>query len=79
MLTALPVSYRYSLLNIKVMNRDNLPPSLVSLVSIPEMAPAVVNYALGPNGHYWFQYEGENGETVTRKFSYVQNLQFLFI
>lgn len=35
------------------------------------MAPAVVNFALGPNGHYWFQYEGETGEVITRKLSYI--------
>ncbi|KAG0639854.1 hypothetical protein HOY80DRAFT_961261 [Tuber brumale] len=44
---------------------NNLSPSLIALVRLPGMSAAVVNFALGPHGHYWFQYKGENGEVVT--------------
>ncbi|RPA97732.1 hypothetical protein L873DRAFT_1917559 [Choiromyces venosus 120613-1] len=29
------------------------------------MSAAVANFSLGPHGHYWFQYKGENGQVVT--------------
>ncbi|KAI5852445.1 hypothetical protein DFP73DRAFT_522548 [Morchella snyderi] len=40
---------------------DNLPPSLLELVTLEGMAEAVEAYALGPNGLYWLQYANEDG------------------
>lgn len=49
----------------KGLSWDNLPPSLLELVSLEGMAEAVEAYALGPNGLYWFQYIDENSQIST--------------
>ncbi|KAG8874454.1 hypothetical protein FRB97_005896 [Tulasnella sp. 331] len=38
----------------------NLPPDLEALVSMPNMASAIRNFALGPRGLYWYTYQSVN-------------------